>query len=430
MARDSLLLFIIPFVCLSLTGCNEASKMLHTAINPKVHNYKKSSDALDECNFKQVITLVNKNQNNLLKNAELGLAHYFNHNYNLSNSYFTKAIAEFELNENKALFDISTFLRKEYQGEGYDKVLLHNYLAINYLLKAEPEEALVESRNSNLIQKYERKKLNIFKQENNKQNINNHLISRYQRLFNHVDPKHNPYQNPFAYYISALSYAEESDYNNAMISIRQAMKLIEETEIFAHKLSQYQEQSNVKTVELFFDIGQSPIKSQVQIEINIDKDNKRMAYFPSYMLEISDIDHIEIIDSKGGIVTKTFLLADINAIKINEFKEKLPGMLYLITKEAGVSLASETLDEKSKLLAGLFKSANAIYGQNSISTWTLLPEKILVASFVPQEGEQYSMRVVSKSGAVLEEAMIELPSKIKTKNIYKHFTLRSSNVCI
>ena len=417
------------FSILLFTSCREASNLLHSTIESQSHDYKTSTLALKSCKVNEAISIVKNNKNILLKSLELGLGNYYKDDYLTSNKHFDIAINEYRKDDNKALFDISSFLKKEYQLEGYDKVLLHNYKALNYLLRGEAEKARVEAKNSNILQKEEQKKLKRFKKINSKENLNKHLFSRYEKLFNHVNAQHNPYQNPFAYYISALAYAEDEDYENALIDINQAKIFFPNAKVLEHKLKQYKEQNSSNSMELFFDIGEAPVKSQVALKLNMGNDEQRMAYLPSFHLEINDIDHIDIKDSKGNTIAKSSILVDINAIKINEFKEKLPSMLYLISQQASISLTSSKLNAHSKVLSGLFNAGAAIYGQNSTATWSFLPEKTLVISFVPKASETYSIFVVSKNGEVLDEKLLTWKKNKKIKNIYKSFTIRLHKIC-
>jgi len=421
---------LIILLLLLFSGCKEASNFLYQTVGTKTHNYKKSSSTLKECQLNKAINIVLKNnENNLLKNSELGLGNYFKNNYQTSNHFFNLAINQYRVHENNAIFDISTFLRKEYHLEGYDKVLLHNYKAINYLLLGDAEAARVEAKNSNIIQDIERKKLNKFKKNYNKKNLNSHLFSRYEKLFNHVEEKHNPYQNPLAYYISALAYAEERDYENALIDIHLAKNLMPNSRILQEKLKQYQEQNSSKFIELFFDVGQAPYKTQVALKLNMENGEQRMAYLPSFHLEISDVESVYIKNSKGEEVGRTSLLSDINAIKINEFKEKLPSILYLISQQVTISLTSSKLNSNSKIISGIFNAGAAIYGQNTTATWSFLPQKSLVLSFVPKDFETYTMFVISKNGETLDKKLLEWNVHTKTRSIYKNFIIRSNKIC-
>jgi len=418
---------IIPFL-LFFSGCQMASNLLEETIHPKSHSYTHSNKLLDDCNIDKVIVLIESNKNQLLQNSEKGLAYYYKNKSKESNGYFDIAIDIYRKNENKALFDVSTFLTQEYQGEGYDKVFLHNYKAINYLTLGNSESARVEAKNSNMAQEKERLKLNEFKSKETNR-INSAILSRYDKLFQSVNPKHNPYQNPFAYYISALSYAEDEDYGNALIDIRHALTFSPNSKILQKKLKQYKSKKRIDLVELFFDIGQSPLKSQVQLEMKMENGEKRMATLPDFSLSKSNIDYIEIRNKKGTVVTRTSLLSDVNAIKINEFKEKLPSILSILSRELALSVGVETLNGQSKLLAGVIKAGMAIYTQVETATWSLLPQKILVASFKITENKEYEIVAYSKGGNVINRSPLVIRKNGSSKNIYKHLFLRKKRMC-
>lgn len=419
-------IFILSIFILS--GCKFASDILHKGTTPRIHNYNIVNSSLQSCNFDDTISIIKThNENELLKNAEIGLIYYFKGSYSTSNSYLDRAINQYRINENKASFALSNILRKEYQGEGYDKVFLHNYKAINYLMMGNAENARVEAKNSNLYQMEARRKLSEFKANSGS---SNQSFSRFDKIFNSVNYKHTPYQNPFAYYISALGYEEDGDYEQALIDIRNAFRYAPYSSILKDKLSQYENGNKEKSVELFFDVGKSPTKSQVKLPLDMGNGETRMAYLPAFsQVYKSDIDYIRVIDSHNNEVAKTSLLSDIKAIKINEFREKLPSIAYILTKEAGVTLASKALDEKSKGIATIFKIANAVYSQQDVSTWGLLPEKILVASFIPKSNESYSMEFISHSGRVLQKSRLNLDKQDSVKNIYKHFMVRNNHIC-
>ena len=420
-------ILIIIFILL-LTGCKFVSDVLHKATAPRIHNYDTVNTSLESCNFDDTIsTIKSDNENELLKNAEIGLTYYFKESYSTSNSYLDKAINQYRINENKASFALSNILRKEYQGEGYDKVFLHNYKAINYLMIGNAENARVEARSSNLYQMEARRKLSEFKANSG---TSNQSFSRFDKIFNSVNPKHTPYQNPFAYYISALGYEEDGEYDQALVDIRNAIRYAPYSNVLKEKLSQYENGNKGQSVELFFDVGKSPTKSQVKIPLDMENGETRMAYLPAFsQVYKSDVDYIRIVDSRNKEVARTSLLSDVKAIKINEFREKLPSITYILSKEVGVTLASKVLDEKSKGIATVFKIANAVYSQQDISTWGLLPEKILVASFIHKLNENYEMELVSKRGNILKRSKLVLKNSDNIKNIYKHFIVRNNYVC-
>ncbi len=412
---------------LIFTSCKLPSERLSEAITPKVHDYSKVNNQMASCNFDTLENIIlEENNNDFLKNAEIGIIKYYQKNNSLSNRYFTKAINEYENYEDKPIFSISSFVRNDYQGEGYDRVFLHNYKAINYLVNGDSEEARVESRNSNLIQSKERIRLNKFIAENKSEKS---IPSVYSELFSRVNSNINPYQNPFAYYISALSYLEDNDYDNATIDIKNALRYAPDSYFLKQKLKKINQNKKSSTVELFFDVGKSPIKTAIRQKMNMGSLEKHMVHLPSFEVYLSDVSYIKIVDESNREVTRTSILSDINAIKINEFKEKLPSILYMYTKESSMSIISKIVEKKSTALAILMRATNALYSKSNISTWSLLPEKILVASFPYHSNKKYSMLVILKDGRVLSQKSLKLNKKRGQNNVYEHFTIRSNHIC-
>ena len=88
-----------------------------------------------------------------------------------------------------------------------------------------------------------------------------------------------------------------------------------------------------------------------------------------------------------------------------------------------------TVEERSKLIGTIFKLAMLMSNKNNVSTWSLLPKKILVASFEPKDNVQYKIKVISKNGNILDEKVLDLSSSRKTQNIYRHFTIRTRSIC-
>ena len=72
------IIILISFLFL-LQGCKTVSAWYDSTIHPKTHAYEE----LQECKFEEVISIIEEdNKNTLLRNSEIGLAHYYNHNYN------------------------------------------------------------------------------------------------------------------------------------------------------------------------------------------------------------------------------------------------------------------------------------------------------------------------------------------------------------
>jgi hypothetical protein len=91
---------------------------------------------------------------------------------------------------------ISSENMTDYQGEDFEKVLINTYLAMNYALMGDVENALVEARRVN-------HKLHL-------------MVSQGGRKYK---------QNAFARYLSAILYESEKNYNDAYIDYQQVYQL-------------------------------------------------------------------------------------------------------------------------------------------------------------------------------------------------------------
>ena len=139
----------------------------------------------ESCNINQRYnTLSKKDEDSLNRYLNLAGFAYQQQDYAQSNQYFDKAINKYRFFENKGVISasrtlsyiIASFLddtHLDYEGDGYEKVMMHNYKAINYLMLNDKEAARVEIRNSYKKQMEEKQKFNEeiseYKKEEKKQ---------------------------------------------------------------------------------------------------------------------------------------------------------------------------------------------------------------------------------------------------------------------
>ncbi len=392
--------FIMIVLSYLLVGCKSVSNYMNTTIMPT---------------------------SKFLEKTDLGLLTFHQSKHQESKRYFQEAVDIYRVWEDKPLVAFSDIAIIDYFGEGYDKVLLHNYSALNYLMMGDIESAKVETKNSNFIQKNERykfyDKIEKFKDEKERYST---ILTIYEQLFKSVNPTHNPYQNPFAYYVSALLYEEDNQYNDAYIDIKNALKYHKDSKILKDKLELYKSNKQLDTqkrAELFFDIGKSPTKEQIKISVKTDKNREDMLYLPTFKLYKSKIDKIVITDSFDEIIAESYVLSDIDAIKINEFKRILPSLINRLVAESGKEVLIEALSQKSSSAGVLFKMLSTVYSQNNLQTWSSLPKKIEVISFIPKESVNYRLKIIDKDGKILNNKNLELNCIKKKKNCYQYYRI-------
>ena len=183
-----------------------------------------------------------------------------------------------------------------------------------------------------------------------------------------------------------------------------------------------------RRAELFFDIGKSPVKTEERIAVRVS-DKQEMLDFPSFVLYLSDIEKVELCNSAGEVVAISSTLSDICAIEINAFKKELPDLVNKIIAEVAKEAVADSLQKNMPVLAPFYQMLKVIYSQNNPLSWTTLPQKIDVISFVPQKGETYILRAVDKNGKILDTKKLQWQCSKKYKNCYMHYLLKNNRFC-
>ena len=455
---------------------------------PQELGLKNNSNIIESCNIDKRYTTLQKEQNDVL-NAYLNLAGfaYQKQDYKQSNKFFDKAINKYRYFENKGVISVSrtlsyviaSFLNDthlDYEGDGYEKVMMHNYKAINYLMLDNKEEARVEIRNSyqkqmeekekfkDDIAEYKKRDKEVIKEEKKLprkkrryRRSKKSIYAKLKPLFDGVSSEHMPYQNPFAYYISALVYEENGEFNDAYIDIKEASKYYPNSQILKEKLLYYAKKAygkdsneykllakqNIKEsisdnrAEVFINFSSSPVKEQMKVPIYI---NGAMQFvsFPTFKLANSPANSVIIKDNKGDIIAKSSILTDVDAIVINIFKERVLGMiLRQVVNVGSKTVASEAISNRidtGNVLVGAavglgVSLVSAMTSKADTRTWSTLPSKIDALSFAYNPSKKYTLHLLDKQGRELSKQPLVLTKQKSMKNSYTIITIKDSNIC-
>lgn len=437
---------------------------------------------------KRYDSLQKKNSDEL--NAYLNLAGFAYHkqDYRDSNKHFDKAIDKYRYFENKGVISasrtlsyiIASFLNDthlDYEGDGYEKVMMHNYKAINYLMLDNKESARVEIRNSyqkqmeekekfrDEIAEYKKKDKEVVEEEKKLprkkrryRRSKKSIYAKLKPLFNGVSSEHMPYQNPFAYYISALVYEENGEFNDAYIDIKQASKYYPDSQILKEKLLYYARKahgkdseqykalardSNIKDsisdkrAELFINFSSSPIKEQMKVPIYV---NGAMQFvsFPTFKMAGHPANSVIIKDSTGAIVAKSSILTDVDAIVINIFKERVLGMVLRQVVNVGAkTVASEAIANRidtGNVLVGAavglgVSLVSAMTSKADTRTWSTLPAKIDALSFFYDPSKKYTLHLLDRGGDEISKRPLVLTKQNSLKNSYTVISIKGSDIC-
>lgn len=189
-------LCLICLVIASITGCagNYSDTMHSVQRAVQVGDYQRADELLSkEKDFAE-------GKDRLLYFLDKGLIAHLNGAYNDSNWFFEQAVQRMEeldyvsVSGTAAKWLISD-LGQPYRGEDFERVMVHYYMALNYLMVGEPEEALVECRRLNTV---------------------------LQELNNRYEHKNVYKTDAFVLYLSGLIYEALGEVNDALIDYRKA----------------------------------------------------------------------------------------------------------------------------------------------------------------------------------------------------------------
>jgi len=442
---------------------------------PKELGLKNNNKELTEsCLVQERFTALQKEQEEVL-NAYLNLAGFAYHQqkYKESNIFFDKAINKYRYFENKGVISVSrtlsyiiaSFLNDthlDYEGDGYEKVMMHNYKAINYLMLNDKENARVEVRNSYQKQMEEREKFSreiaeykkkdkeviekekkLPRKKRRYRRSKKSIYSRLKPIFEGVSSEHMPYQNPFAYYVSALVYEENGEFDDAYLDIKQASKYYPDSKILKEKLLYYAQKVKnknnplTKRAEVFINFSSSPIKEQMKVPIYL---NGAMQFvsFPTFKMTNSSANSVIIKDDRGATVASSSILTDVDAIVINIFKERVLGMVLRQVVNVGTkTVASEAISNKldtGNVLVGAVVGlgvslVSAMTSKADTRTWSTLPSKIDALSFNYDKSKKYTLHLLDRRGREISKQPLHLKTQKNLRNSYTIISIKDNNVC-
>jgi len=310
-----------------------------------------------------------------------------------------------------------------YQGEDFEKVLIHLYLGLNFLSLNQEDAALVETRKVNEI------------------------------LYRMISEGKRPYElNPFARYVGAMLFENEGEVNDAFIAYKQAyemspmtFKSFESLGIdlirtakrmkFSEQIDQLEKvwgrpvvteaeafvQERRGAVALLLEVGKSPKKISEMEKRQRKSESGSLADviipLPAYQRRYYKIQSARLkVISAGGEQTDSQTIYDIEDSAEKFLADRRARLIARALLAAGVKVGVATAIGKASdskdlgVLAGFLLLATA---QADTRSWLLLPGKLQVAKLFLKPGV-YQLRVdyLTAKGSV---AQSEELSQIKVE---------------
>jgi uncharacterized protein len=270
---------------------------------------------------------------------------------------------------------------KQYKGDDFEKVLINAMLAINFLMKKDPEAAQVECRKLN-------DKLYKFRFEG----------------------KRNYQQNPFAFYLSAMIWEDARNWDNAYIDFKKAYELNPNLEYLKEDLIRaaiyaHRDEDLVKWRSQFKGMKPADLKSNGEVVLiyqqgwgPVKKPNPSFAripkLYPSYARTVR-----ARLEVDGGELEPTQTAVDISDVAIKQLDEQYAGLIAM--RAAGIAtkaVVSDQIRQKNQLLGDLAWIGMNIADQADLRQWLSLPGSFQLAKVRLKPGK-YRVRVVGLDGS-------------------------------
>jgi hypothetical protein len=376
-----------------------------------------------------------------------------------SRNDFAVAIAAIRSNEERALVSagqigasLASFATNDnalpYVGEGYERVLLHHYQALNYLLEGDLSGAGVEFRWANTEQqealKRHAKELDRAEKEAQKRGVgnsaeNNEFQRRYAQLDEVAGRLKNSFQNAYSFYLSGVVYELQGEENDAYIAYKKALEIYPENSYvqrdvirLARRLQMDDDLAalakrfpalyNTMGVAakrdegeliLLYEEGFVSPREEIKIPFFVPGGLVTLA-FPYYRVTWRDYRPLEVLTGYT-LRGRTELLCDVKGLAVKSLQEKMPILLTRqVVRAVSKALAQQAAKERLGAAGQLGMLAYSVISENAdLRSWLTLPENVQILRVNLPVGEQ-SLRLQSPDSSLGPEIAVDVKSGGKT----------------
>lgn len=369
-------------------------------------------------NFDQILVDETKGSDLILYNMERGRVAHIAGKQEVSMSDFRASLDKMEDNDKKAIVSASNVAQNvgsaftndnaiAYEGEGYERVMVHHYQALNYLKKKNLEGAGVEVRRANFEQE---ESLKRFEKEVEKaqkaaeeKKVDGKSMSNVDKQYAQMDEVagkvKNSFQNAYTFYISGLIYELLNQKNDAYIDYKKALEIYPDNHYLqkdvvrlaatlnmGDDLAALQKRFKISPEKngsagdesgellVLFEDGLAPQKHEVKISLAIPKAGLVSIAFPIYKEKWTPQYPINVsVDNSSVGVTEP--ICDIRALAVKALQEKAAviatrQIVRAITKGVTNKLAKDKLGFGGELAMSLINTATE---NADLRSWLTLP---------------------------------------------------------
>jgi hypothetical protein len=445
------------FLFLLFAGCS-----VSTTFRPYPHKIAPFQQQLTTAtppDFRKALKSERRGNDKILYNLEHGRAAQLFGQTEISRNAFAVAIEAIRTNEQRALVSagqigatLASFTTNDnalpYAGEGYERVLLHHYQALNYLLDADLSGAAVEFRWANNEQREalnrHAKELATAEKEAQKKNVSNAAEnSEFQRRYAQLDEAasrlKNSFQNAYSFYLSGVVYELLGEENDAYIDYKKALEIYpgnsylqrdvlrlarrlqmdDDLAALAKRFPALYNTTGVATkseggeVILLYEEGFVPPREEIKLPIFLPHGLVTLA-FPYYRGPWRDYRSLEVLTGNVPL-GRTELLCDVRGLAVKSLQEKMPIILTRqVVRAVSKALAQQAAREKFGAAGQLGMIAYSVISENAdLRSWLTLPENVQILRVSLPAGPQ-RLRLQSPNSLLGTEIAFDVKNGGKT----------------
>lgn len=333
-----------------------------------------------------------------------------------------------------------------YEGEGYERVLLHHYQALNYLKKKDLEGAGVEVRRANFeqedsLRRFE-KEVEEAREEAAEKRVNSSsaVESRYAQMDEVAGKVKNSFQNAYTFYVSAFIYELLKQPGDAYIDYKKALEIYPDNSYlqkdvlrlaaklgmddelgelrqrFPLKERRYIDESSAASGELLvlFEDGFVPQKHEIKIPLPAGRAGLVAIAFPIYEERWSPQTPLRILNN-NELVGSTETICDVRALAVKALKEKAPliatrQIIRAVAKGATAAEARKQMGDLGLLATSIW---NLVSENADLRSWLTLPSNAQILRTTLPAGH-YQLTLQHPLGGFPAYADVDIPAAGKT----------------
>lgn len=449
-----------------LSGCSGTMFMAYPKkINPMIRSLQSGA----EINVDQCLVDECRGSDLILYNMERGRVAHIIGKPDASVRDFGFAMERITLQEERAI--ISAYSMAEntgailtndnaisYQGEGYERVLLHHYQALNFLQKKDLEAAGVEVRRANSEQEDALKRFEKEIDEALEKNVSTNSRGIVERAYARLDEEagriKNSFQNAYTFYLSGFIYELLNQPGDAYIDYKKALEIYPENRYLqsdvirlAESLGMSEDLSELKTrfnpepdgmsggdgptgdLMVIFEDGFVPQKQEVKIPLPVPNAGFVSIAFPVYRPSRTNYAPA-YLEADGRMLGMTETICDVRALAVKSLKEKVPVMATRqILRAVAKGLSNHAARKELGDLGGLGMTIlNHVTENADLRSWLTLPANAQILRTTLPAGVH---KIDIRSGGGWAFSDVEIPAGgkalLQVIRAGKHFYVRSTS---